>query len=93
MAAASSVGIMGDCFFVGRNELLSWINGLLGLNLTKIEAVRRRSAPRHGGVRGVLPADGGASGTRACCGARRAPEAVPGPVPVAGPAGVAVRMR
>jgi hypothetical protein len=48
MAAASSVGIMGECFFVGRTELLSWINSLLGLNVAKIEAVRAagRGSPR-----------------------------------------------
>lgn len=28
---------MDPAFFVGRNELISWVNGLLGLNLTKVE--------------------------------------------------------
>jgi RP/EB family microtubule-associated protein len=34
---ASTVGMMDPAFFVGRNELISWVNGLLGLNLTKVE--------------------------------------------------------
>lgn len=37
MAAA---GPASDCFFVGRAELLAWVNGLLGTNVTKVEAVR-----------------------------------------------------
>jgi hypothetical protein len=38
---SSTVGIKGEWFFVGRSELLAWVNGLLGLNLQKVEAVRR----------------------------------------------------
>ena len=38
--AASSIGLMNESFFVGRGELLAWINGLLSLQLTKVEAVR-----------------------------------------------------
>ena len=40
--AASAPGPSSDCFFVGKASLLSWVNGLLGTNLTKVEAVRRR---------------------------------------------------
>ncbi len=51
MASVSAAGPSSDCFFVGRNELLSWLNGLLGLNLSKVEAVRvgqraERAQPR-----------------------------------------------
>eukprot|EP00217_Crustomastix_stigmatica_P010634 CAMPEP_0183809838 /NCGR_PEP_ID=MMETSP0803_2-20130417/46187_1 /TAXON_ID=195967 /ORGANISM="Crustomastix stigmata, Strain CCMP3273" /LENGTH=144 /DNA_ID=CAMNT_0026054643 /DNA_START=99 /DNA_END=530 /DNA_ORIENTATION=- len=34
---ASSVGMMDAAFFVGKTELLAWLNGLLGLSLTKVE--------------------------------------------------------
>jgi len=34
---ASTVGMMDPAFFVGRNELIAWVNGLLGLSLTKVE--------------------------------------------------------
>lgn len=40
MSSSAAVGPSSECFFVGRNELLFWVNGLLGLNLTKVEAVR-----------------------------------------------------
>ncbi|KAL2340785.1 hypothetical protein Fmac_008725 [Flemingia macrophylla] len=34
---ASSIGIMDSAYFVGRNEILNWINNRLQLNLTRIE--------------------------------------------------------
>ena len=33
----SSIGMMDSAFFVGKNELLSWLNNLLQLNYTKVE--------------------------------------------------------
>lgn len=34
---ATSIGIMDSAYFVGRNEILSWINKRLQLNLSRIE--------------------------------------------------------
>ena len=33
----SSIGMMDSAFFVGKNELLTWLNNLLQLNYTKVE--------------------------------------------------------
>ena len=36
----ATAGPSSECFFVGRAELLAWVNGLLSTNLSKVEAVR-----------------------------------------------------
>lgn len=36
---ASNIGIMDSAYFVGRNEILTWINNRLQLNLSRIEEV------------------------------------------------------
>lgn len=33
----STIGMMDGAFFVGRKEIMDWINGTLSLNLAKIE--------------------------------------------------------
>ena len=35
----------GGAYFIGKNELLGWINNTLALNLSKIE--QARFGPRH----------------------------------------------
>lgn len=37
MAAAANIGMMDGAYFVGRNEILTWINATLQLNLTRVE--------------------------------------------------------
>ena len=42
---AASIGIMDGAYFVGRGEILHWINATLQLSLAKAEEVRPRSRP------------------------------------------------
>lgn len=37
--AAANIGIMDGAYFVGRGEILSWINATLQLSLGKVEEV------------------------------------------------------
>ena len=41
----SSIGIMDGAYFVGRGEILHWINATLQLSLAKVEEVRPLSHP------------------------------------------------
>lgn len=44
--AATNIGMMDGAYFVGRNEILNWVNSTLHLNLSKVEEVRA-SGPSH----------------------------------------------
>ncbi|KAL6010423.1 hypothetical protein ACLOJK_000855 [Asimina triloba] len=37
MAGATNIGMMDSAYFVGRSEILAWINSTLQLNLSKVE--------------------------------------------------------
>lgn len=36
---ATNIGMMDSAYFVGRNEILTWINDRLQLNLSRVEEV------------------------------------------------------
>lgn len=38
--SVSNIGMMDGAYFVGRNEILAWINTTLQLSLAKVEEVR-----------------------------------------------------
>ena len=44
MAAGDTIGMMEGAFFVSRGELLSWINNLLSINMTKVEQMASGAA-------------------------------------------------
>jgi hypothetical protein len=54
--AASNIGMMDGAYFVGRNEILAWINTTLQLGLSKVEEVSsaRISPPAPDLGEGVL---------------------------------------
>lgn len=43
---AASIGMMDSAYFVGRSEILAWINFTLQLNLSKVEEVCALSSPK-----------------------------------------------
>jgi hypothetical protein len=54
--SANNIGMMDGAYFVGRNEILSWINTTLQLGLAKVEEVRALSLLpdlRTGGFRRI----------------------------------------
>jgi hypothetical protein len=57
--AASNIGMMDGAYFVGRNEILAWINTTLHLGLSKVEEVSsaRRSGSSSGSVLFALVVD------------------------------------
>lgn len=42
--AATNIGMMDGAYFVGRNEILAWINTTLQLGLSKVEEVSDASS-------------------------------------------------
>ena len=44
----ATIGMMDNAYFVGKGELLHWINTSLNLNVPKIEAVSKRIKPDAG---------------------------------------------
>jgi hypothetical protein len=40
---ASNIGMMDAAYFVGRNEILAWVNSTLHLALSKVEEVGSRN--------------------------------------------------
>ncbi|CAG9330317.1 unnamed protein product [Blepharisma stoltei] len=44
MALGSNIGIMEGAFFVGKTELLNWVNDLLQLNITRVEQMATGAA-------------------------------------------------
>jgi hypothetical protein len=63
--SVNNIGMMDGAYFVGRNEILSWINTTLQLGLAKVEEVRSLplSLPHLGSNGMSLPrsANGGVS--------------------------------
>ncbi|KAK3258851.1 hypothetical protein CYMTET_32123 [Cymbomonas tetramitiformis] len=45
MSNAQNIGMMDSAYFVGRSELLEWINGTLGINVQKVEHCANGAIP------------------------------------------------
>lgn len=43
--AATNIGMMDGAYFVGRVEILNWVNSILHLNLNKVEEVLTEILP------------------------------------------------